>query len=48
MNSLSNARLGRGLVFHDEIAAQQRMRIRRNFGSGGGLEAASNFGGAEV
>ena len=32
-----DARLGRGLVFNDEIAAQQRMHIRRNFG------CASNF-----
>ena len=46
-----NARLGRGLVFDDEIATQQgcgRMRIRRNFGSGKGSEAACNFGEAEV
>ena len=30
------ARLGRGLVFIDEIAARHRMHIRRNFGSGSG------------
>lgn len=28
----ANARLGWGLVFDDEIAAQQRMHIRYNFG----------------
>ncbi|MCJ1345775.1 hypothetical protein MMC31_003984, partial [Peltigera leucophlebia] len=46
--SEKDARLGRGLVFDDEIAAQQRMRIQRNFGSGRGSEAAGNFAEAEV
>ena len=41
-----NPRLGRGLVFDDEIAPQQRMDIRRNFGSGRGSEAAGNLGAA--
>ena len=36
-----NARLGRGLVFDDEIAALQRMHIRRNFGSGRGSRQSS-------
>lgn len=31
---IKDARLGRGLVFEDEFATQQRMRIRRLFGSG--------------
>ncbi len=46
-----NARLGRGLAFDDEIAAQKRcgrMRIRRNFASREGSETASNFREAEV
>ncbi len=46
-----DARLGRGLVFDDQIAAQKgcgRMRIRRNFASREGSEAASNFQEAEV
>ena len=38
------ARLGRGLVFVDGIAAQQRMYIRRTFGSGRGSGAAGNLG----
>ncbi len=44
-------RLGRGLVFDDDIAAQKgcgRMRIRRNFASREGSEAARNFREAEV
>ncbi len=45
---MKDARLGRGLVFDDEIAAQQRMRIQHNLGSGRGSEAADNFGEAEV
>ncbi len=36
-------RLGRGLVFDDEIAAQQRMHIRCNFGSGREPEIAGQF-----
>ncbi len=38
-----NARLGRGLVFNDDIAARHRIRIRRNLGSGraGNLGEAS-------
>lgn len=39
----SHVRLGRGLVL-DEIAAQQRMRIRLSIGGGSGSEAAGNFG----
>ncbi len=31
-------------MFDDEIAAQQRMHIRRDFGSGKGPEATGNFG----
>ena len=41
------ARLGRGLVFDDEIAAQQRMRIRRNQGSGEGVRGSRLFWGSE-
>ncbi len=36
MGHSKNARLRRGLVFNHEIAALQRMHIRRNFGSGRG------------
>lgn len=42
-----DTRLGRGLVFSDEIAAQQ-IRIRRTFGSREGSEAAGNFWEAEA
>ena len=38
----TNSRLGRRLVFDDEIAAQQRMPIRPNFGRGRGSGAAGN------
>ena len=47
-NTPEDARLGRGLVFNNEIAALQRMHIRRNTGSGkdsrqprGGIRAFS-------
>lgn len=48
-----NARLGRGLVFDDEVAAQ-RMRLRRNFGCAPtqfqkqGSKVVRNFGEAGV
>ncbi len=46
-----DARLSQGLVFNDEIVAQKRfgrIRIRHNFASREGSEAASNFQKAEL
>ena len=45
----NDARLGRGLVFDDEITAQQRMRtrIRRNPESGEGVEGRRLFWGSK-